>query len=238
MKSIRSAILWAIGGCYFFLLFLSLSAWLIFFRAKTIYPLVRVAARGLLFFMGLPVKVRGYDRFDPKGSYLVMGNHESLFDIFILPTAVPMYVVGIEAAHHFSMPIWGHLTKKWGNIPIIRHDLNKAIKTLEKAAQALKSGNSIVVLPEGHRTLNGKIGPFKKGLFHLALAAKADILPFAVNGLYEFRSKIGWQLSPRTAQVLFGEPIPYHFYKDLDIARTRDLVRQKIIDLKISAAKI
>jgi 1-acyl-sn-glycerol-3-phosphate acyltransferase len=155
---------------------------MILFSTKKIYPAVRILARMQLLIMGVNVRILGLENIDQKHSYIVMGNHESLFDIFALPAAVPMYWVGVEAASHFSLPFWGYLTRKWGNIPIQRKDKAEAIKALEKAKQVIKSGTSILILPEGHRTLTGKIAMFKKGPFHLAKEAKADILPFAFIG--------------------------------------------------------
>jgi len=232
MKTIRSALLWSVGIIFFFFFFLIIAIGLIVFDPRTIYPAVRILARIQLLIVGLRVQVHGHDRFDRHRSYLIMGNHESLFDVFAIPTALPMHAVGIEADYHFSMPLWGYLTRKWGNIPITRENLTQAIKTLDHATQVLKAGTSIVALPEGHRTLTGKVGPFKKGPFHLALAAKADILPFAVSGLYEYRSKQGWQLSPRTARVAFGAPISYDSYKDDTVDQILRKVRQEIINLK------
>lgn len=182
--------------------------------------------------MGLRVKAAGYDQFDSRRSYLIMGNHESLFDLFVIPAALPMHAVGIEAAYHFSIPLWGYMAKRWGNIPISRSNLGQAIKTLNEAARVLKSGTSIVMLPEGHRPMTGQPGPFKKGPFHLAVAARADILPFAMSGLYKYRSKGGWQLIPVTARVVFGAPIPYDTYKNDELSDIQRRVRRKIMELK------
>jgi len=232
MSTIRSALLWVAGIIYFFLFFLLIAIGLIVFGARTIYPAVRILARIQLLIVGLRVRVHGHDRFDRRRSYLIMGNHESLFDVFAIPTALPMHAVGIEADYHFSIPLWGYLTRKWGNLPITRENRARAIKTLEGATRVLQAGTPIVVLPEGHRTLTGKVGPFKKGPFHLALASKADILPFAVSGLYEYQSKQGWQLSPRTAHVAFGAPISYDSYKDDTVDQILRRVRREIIKLK------
>jgi len=66
--------------------------------------------------MGVNVRILGLENVDQKHSYIVMGNHESLFDIFALPAALPMHLVCVEAAYHFSLPLWGYLTRKWGNL--------------------------------------------------------------------------------------------------------------------------
>ncbi len=232
MKSIISASLWTIGVLFFIIIFCIIVFGMILFSTKTIYPAIRILARMQLLIMGVNLRTLGLENVDPNHSYIFTGNHESLFDIFALPAAFPMYWVGVEAASHFSLPLFGYLTRKWGNIPIQRKNIAEAVKALEKAKQVIKSGTSIIILPEGHRTLTGKIEPFKKGAFHLAKEAKADILPFALIGLYEFNNKNSWHLHPQTVSVVFGKPIPYASFKDLTIDTLKEQVRKKIIDLK------
>lgn len=232
MKSIISASLWTTGALFFLVFFCIIALGMILFSPKTIYPAVRILARIQLLITGANLRTLGLENVDQKHSYIVMGNHESLFEIFALPAAFPMHGVAVEAARHFSLPLWGYLTRKWGNIPIQRKNKTEAVKSLEKAKQVIKSGTSIFILPEGHRTLTGKIETFKKGPFHLAKEAKADILPFAFIGLYEFKNKNSWHLHPRTVSVVFGKPIPYDSFKNLTIDTLKENVRKKIIELK------
>lgn len=181
--------------------------------------------------MGIRLAVSGQDHIDPDKTYLMMGNHQSLFDLFVIPVAIPTPFVGVEAAYHFSIPLWGNLIRRWGNIPISRNDLNKAIQSLEKAKETIASGTSILVLPEGHRTLNGKIGTFKKGPFHLARKAGADILPFAVNGLFDYNPKKTVVLRPGKVRVTIGKPIAYAAFKDDPVDVLKERIRRTIIDL-------
>ena len=220
------------GLLYFALTALILGTGLLIFPPKKIYPVVRLFFRAQLLIMGVPLKVSGLENFDHQRSYIIMGNHESLFDAFAIPAAVPMYLIGVEAAHHFSYPVWGWLTRKWGNIPLPRQDLPKAIESLSRARKVIESGTSIGILPEGTRTLTGEIGEFKKGPFHLALAAKADILPFALSRLFEYKSKHNWLLNPTRAYVKFGKPIPYESFKDSSVEEIRQQVQKTIIELK------
>lgn len=232
MKSIISAFLWIIGLLFFSAIFCIIVPGMILFSTKTIYPAIRILARMQLLIMGMNLRTFGLEHVDQKHSYIFMGNHESLFDIFAIPAAFPTYWVGVEAAYHFSLPLFGYLTRKWGNIPIQRKNITEAVKALEKAKQVIKSGTSIIILPEGHRTLTGKIEAFKKGPFHLAKEAKADILPFALIGLYEFNNKNSWHLNPQPVSVVFGKPIPYASFRDLTIETLKEHVRDKIIELK------
>ena len=216
------------------MLFLIVAVGLILFNAKTIFPMIRILARNQLRLMGLRLKVVGQEYFQMGRTYLMMGNHESLFDVFAVPAALPTHAVGLEAAYHFKIPLWGYLIRKWGNIPIYRNDLPRAIKSLQKAGNVLGTGTAVILLPEGHRTLTGQIGEFKKGPFHLVKASKVDILLFILNGLYEFNHKNSWRLNPGTAHVVFGAPIPYRTIEHLTVEEIRDKVRAEMIELKAS----
>lgn len=235
LKSLQSALLWTVGILHFIMIFFIVAVGLIPFNAKTIFPMVRILARNQLRLMGLRLKVVGQEHFQMGRTYLMLGNHESMFDVFAVPAALPTHAVGLEAAYHFKIPLWGYLIRKWGNIPVYRNDLSRAIKSLQKARDLIGAGTAVIILPEGHRTLTGQIGEFKKGPFHLVKASKVDILPFALSGFYEFNNKNSWRLNPGTAHVVFGAPIPYRTVEHLTIEEIRDEVREKMIELKASA---
>ncbi|MBN2383541.1 1-acyl-sn-glycerol-3-phosphate acyltransferase [bacterium] len=232
MKTIRSLYFWTVGTLFFGCLALVLAVLLVFVPPARMYPLVRKAFGLQLKLMGVRAVVRGQEQIEPGRSYLVMGNHESLFDIFIIPVAIPFFLVAVEAAYHFRLPIWGYLVRRWGCLPIDRNDMGQAIRDLARVKEVIKTGASVIILPEGHRTLTGEIQSFKKGPFHLALAAEATILPFAIKGLYAYKSKHSWQLNPQIVTWTFGRPIPYQEYRDLTVTALRDLVRERVVRLK------
>ena len=76
--------------------------------------------------MGIRLQVTGREHIDPARTYLIMGNHQSLFDLFVIPSALPGIYTAVEAAYHFSIPLWGNLITRWGCIPIHRRNLEKA----------------------------------------------------------------------------------------------------------------
>jgi 1-acyl-sn-glycerol-3-phosphate acyltransferase len=108
----------------------------------------------------------------------------------------------------FKVPIWGRAMRAGGMIEVDRSDRARAIASLRRAGEAIADGVSIGIAPEGSRTRDGKVGPLKKGGFHLALETGAAILPVAINGSYNI-------LPPETIRmrrgvavsVLIGEPI-------------------------------
>jgi len=232
LKTIASLLLWAAGSLYFFFTFIILFICLYLLPKDKTFATARALFTVLLKIMGIRLTVAGREHIDRQGTYLIMGNHQSLFDVFVIPVAIPLTIVAVEAAYHFSFPLWGRMVKRWGNIPIARRNIRKAIASLEKAGEVLVSGTSIGILPEGHRTLTGEIGEFKKGPFHLALQAKADILPFAINGLFEYNAKSSLRLNPGPVHVTIGRPLGYEQFKACSVEELRDLVRRTIIDLQ------
>jgi len=232
LRAIVSAGLWTVGLVYFLLFFCVMTAGLMLFPPKKLYPLMRLMMRFQLVIMGVRLAFTGLEHVDPEKSYLFMGNHESMFDLFAIPAAIPMYTVGFEASYHFSLPLWGYLIRKWGNIPAYRNSIHKGISSLKAAARLIRSGTSIVVLPEGGRTLSGLLGDFKKGPFLLALSAKADIIPFVFDGMYAYNNIHSWHLNPGPVKVVFGRTIHYDDYKDRSVDELRRMVRDAMVELK------
>ena len=195
------------------------------------FQIARFLFNILIWLMGIKLVVSGKEYIQPNKLYLIMGNHQSLFDIFVMPAAIPICFVGVEAAYHFSLPVWGYLIRKWGCIPIERNNLQKAVLSLEIAKKTLLSGMNIGILPEGHRTLTGKLGSFKKGPFYLAKGAHADILPFGINGLFNYNQKGSLILTPGKVKVSIGKPIFYETFKDLSVDQLRKITFERIYNL-------
>jgi len=224
-------LLWAVGSAFFGFTFVVLSLGLFILSRERVFALARYLFTIQTKIMGIRLTVIGLEHLDRKKTYLIMGNHQSLFDLFVVPAAIPATYVAVEAAYHFSIPLWGSLVTRWGCIPIHRNDLEKAKESLDIARQRLKEGTSIIILPEGHRTLTGEMGEFKKGPFHLARKAGADILPFAISGLYDYNSKGAFHLNPKPVRVAIGPAIPFDAFEGMTPEQLRDHVRRIILDL-------
>lgn len=226
--ALLSAVLWFFGISHFLLaacIFLPLME---IFGARRIFPIARFICRNQLRVMGCRLWVEGMENFPVDRACLIMGNHESLFDIFAIIGALPCYVTALEAAAHFRFPIWGHIIRKWGIIPLPERRIYHALQSLDEARQRLEAGEYVVVLPEGHRTRTGNLRPLKKGAFHLALTAEADILPFVFDGLYEFQNTHSLRLHPRKLQVRFCPLLPHESFHEASIDEIRELVRVQL----------
>ncbi len=233
LNAALSIVLWALGVLHFLLAAPIVLMLLLILPARLVFPLAQLVCRVELLLMGCRLEVVHTEILRPGSAYLFLGNHESIFDVFAIGAALPSYAIGLEADSHFRFPIWGWITRAWGNIPMPEGRIIKARSALSRAAEELRSGTHVVVLPEGHRTRTGQLGPLKKGAFYLALETEADICPFVLQGLYEFKNTHSWRLHPRTLRVVFGKPIPWRSYAEDSPVEIRDRVREALEELDL-----
>jgi 1-acyl-sn-glycerol-3-phosphate acyltransferase len=176
-------------------------------------PLLRAGklwSRAMLRVVGARVTYHGLEHARAPGPHLFVANHQSFVDIWALTVALPDSARYVAKAELFRIPIFGWAMAAAGFIPIARSQRAKAIASLDRAAAHVRSGLSIVLFPEGTRSLDGRLLPFKKGAFHLALAAGAPIVPVAIRGSFAI-------LPPRSLRVRPG-PVEVHFEPPVDVA--------------------
>ena len=229
--SIRSAIMWLIGVVYLKIFLITLIILTYIMKRDQYDPILQAMDRFLFKLLFIKVKTEGVEKVDKNQVYVVMGNHVSMFDIPLLFGFIPVRFNGIEAAEHFKAPIYGHALKRYGNIPINRKNARESFKTILQGADMVKKGTSIVILPEGTRSLKPQMGEFKKFPFILAKKAEAPILPFGFSGLWKINNKTSWLIKPGKVTMKFGEPIPARVVKEKSIEELMELTRKKIEEL-------
>jgi 1-acyl-sn-glycerol-3-phosphate acyltransferase len=231
MKYLISLYAWIVGGLYF-LVFCIVGILLSFFmKPQRFDPLLKAMMRGVFKIIFVKVKRKGVENVQQGRTYLFMSNHESLFDIPAVEGYVPTFIRGVEALRQFRWPVYGWLIRRHGNIPIDRKNIYASLRSMKKTAEVLKNGQSMIILPEGHRTLDGKMGPFKKFPFHLAKQAGVPIIPIGLSGLFELKNKNSWLIRPRPITIAFGSPIEEDTIKRMSLEELRQTVRQRIQDL-------
>lgn len=230
-KNLISALLWAIGGVCFLLLAISTIVLTFFLKPRKYDPFVKWLCRAFLRSIFIKVDVIGLEKIDPKKTYLFMSNHVNIFDVFLLYGYIPNFARGVELDEHFHWPIWGKLITRFGNIPISQRQMTSAVKSLEKARSALCEGTSIIILPEGHRTQDGRLLPFMRGPFLLAQRAQAPIVPIAMIGAFQIKRVHHWLIQPGTVKFVIGEVIHPETFQAMTSQQLRDLVRDRIQQL-------
>ncbi len=141
----------------------------------------RLWARLMLALNRVNVTVSGSELL-PDGPVIFMSNHQSNFDILSLLAAMPRRFYWIAKKELFEIPLFGHTMRRGGYIPLDRSDGRKALQSLDEAAATIRQGKSVVLFPEGTRTTDGKLLPFKRGGFILARKAGVPVIPVTING--------------------------------------------------------
>ena len=141
----------------------------------------RCWARLSLALAGATVTVRGTESL-PDGPVIFMSNHQSNFDILALLAHMPRQLHWIAKKELFDIPVFGPSMRRGGYIPLDRSDGRKALKSMESAAAVIRSGKSVVMFPEGTRSRDLCLLPFKRGGFLLALKAGVPVVPVTING--------------------------------------------------------
>ena len=231
MKVLISLYAWIVGGLYFVVLCLITIGLTFFVKQKTLDPWIKKRLRFLFKILFIEVRSEGREYIDPKKTYLFMCNHSSLFDIPLLEAYIPTFVRGVEALRQFKWPVYGWVIKRLGNIPIDRKNIHASIRTMRTTERTLKGGMSIVVLPEGHRTLDGYLGDFKRLPFHLAKQAGVPIIPIGISGLFHLKRKGSWLIRPHPVTIRFGEPVGLESIQGLTVDQLRDKMRAEISSL-------
>jgi len=222
-----SLLIWCVGWIWFFFgaLFLLLIG---VFRAGSFFETwLKGLCRSLVWICGILVTVSGRENFQAGRQYILMMNHVNILDGFIFYRSFPGKARGIEDESHFDWPVYGWVIRRMGQIPINRKSGIKAMESLRRAAALIrqKKDFSCAVFPEGTRTVNGKLGPFKKGGFLLALETGLDILPLVQKGAYSINRRNSLLLRPGRIDYFIEKPISVAGYSRQNLSELMEKVR-------------
>ena len=231
MKYIISIYILGVSGLVFGLI-LILTLIFTFILPSAIYdPWIKKLLRFFFKVIRIKVEVEGTIHLDQEKTYLFMANHVSLFDVPLLGGFIPNFFRGIEADYQHKWPLYGWAVKRYGNITIERGNIHRSITSIRKAEKLIHKGKSIVILPEGHRTLDGSLRNFKKLPFLLAKQSGVELAPIGLSGLFYLKRKGSWIVHPTTLKIKFGKPIPAEEINNLSVTELRDLTKGKIQEL-------
>ena len=178
---------------------------------------------------GVKIRVRGIEYVRPERNYIFMSNHVSNLDPPVLIPAIPGRCSVLVKKELFRIPILGTGMKVTDLVPVDRSDREAAIESVNAAVRVLRQGLHMVVFPEGTRSEDGRLLPFKKGPFHLAMESAVPVIPVTLLGTFESWPKSRFALRPGTATVVFHPPIDPRSYSD------RDSLMQAVSDTIASA---
>jgi len=185
----------------------------------------RIWARSILLMSRVRVSVQGLHHLDPRVTYILMVNHQSMFDILVLQGELFFQFRWLAKKELFHIPLFGPAMARAGYVSIDRSNPRSAHKSLLAAAQKIAQGVSVVVFPEGSRSQDGEIGPFKPGGFHLAVRAGRPIVPVVICGTHDVMPKGSLRISPGRVTVSINPPIETASYAKGDKNRLMEMVR-------------
>lgn len=198
----------------------------------TVLRMARVWSRILLGVPGVKLQVVQRAPLDPKRPYIVMANHASMVDIWAVLLAIPVPFRFIAKKQLGAIPLFGWAMRAGRFIFIDRQNAVSARRSIEEAARRIKLGQSVVIFPEGTRTRDGRLNPFKKGGFHLALDSGAEIVPVAIQGSHAVMPPGSALIRSGTVRVEIGEPIATAGLSPGDrealLARVRDKIAEML----------
>ena len=189
----------------------------------------RIWAKTILLISRVKVSVQGLHHLHPGATYIYMVNHQSMFDILVLQGHVITQFRWLAKQELFQIPIFGPSMAKAGYISIDRSNRRLAHKSLLEAAQKIARGVSVVIFPEGSRSQDGTIMPFKPGGFHLAVRAGKPIVPVAICGTHNVMPKGSLRISPGRVTISINPPIDTASYGKGDKSALMEKVRSVLV---------
>lgn len=205
---LRSTVLWIVSGIHFFTICTLLVLLGIFIDPRRNDRPQRWFFRNILRLAGVGFDVTYAPGFDRTRTSFFVCNHINIFDAFVIYSAIPQFVRGLELDSHFKVPAYGWMMKRFGNIPVSNNASPAEYKKLlKRTREALDGGVSLIVFAEGTRTRDGRVGPFKNGVSRMAIQFGYPIVPMSIVGSFEFNRKGSWMLNPSNIVVHMHDTI-------------------------------
>ncbi|MCK9408357.1 MAG: lysophospholipid acyltransferase family protein [Bacteriovoracaceae bacterium] len=173
---------------------------------RTYFWCGRTWTRFALFICRIEVAVVGLEKVDPYGNYILVSNHASMFDIPVMMKTFPHIRIMFKKELSY-VPFWGWALR-WGHhIMVDRSKGTEAMKSLDRAANDVRSGGQVLLFAEGTRTRDGKLLPFKRGAFALAAKSGVPLVPVTINGSFRILPKGSFDIQPSKIEVKIEIPI-------------------------------
>lgn len=202
-----------------------------------ILDLARAWSRWVTSFAGVKIVVENRASLVPDTPYVFMANHASSLDIWAVFVAIPRRIRLIAKKQLARIPLFGWVMWAGRFILIDRQNGVAARRSIDEAGRRIHDGDSVLLFPEGTRTRDGTLGPFKKGGFHLAIKAGVPIVPVALRGTRELMPAGSLLLRSGTMTVIIGEPIATQGLSDEERTTLNERVRSAVEELLTEKSK-
>lgn len=185
--------------------------------------------------LGIRVEASGIERIEPGTSYVFMPNHGSFLDGPLVMVLIPGVARVILKKSILRLPIVGVAMRFVGFVPVDRKGAEGGKKSIARAVSLMRKRRySFLIFPEGTRTRDGRLGPFRRGGFFLALESGAPIIPVTIHGTRELMPKGQWFARQGTVKVVFHEPVPVAGFTAVSMGGLMEKVRSAIVTAEVS----
>lgn len=174
---------------------------------RILYALFMWGARAGVWLGGVRVEAIGLDRFDHSKSYLFMTNHVSNLDPPIEIPLIPRQTSIMVKQELFKVPILGRAMHMGELVPVDRANRDAGIEAVRAAKSVVENGMPMTIYVEGKRSFDGKLLPFKKGPFYLAMECGVPVVPMTIVGTHDVMPKGRYAVKPGKVTVIFHNPI-------------------------------
>ena len=181
------------------------------------------------------VEVSGKEKLDPNQNDDFCSNHYSLIDTPLMFGSMPREFRILARDNLWKIPFLGWHLKRAGHLPVQRENPREAVRNIALAAEKIQSGFSILLFPEGGRTREDRMRPFKTGVAHIAIKAGVPVVPMAIVGTREILPPSSSHLHPGTARLIVGDPIPTDGLKNRDAVEFTKRLQAEVAALYESA---
>ncbi len=189
-------------------------------RDQLIFRTVKKWAKSMVSFGGAKVKVIGQENIPKEGAVLFVGNHQSNFDIPILLGFVDYPKGFIAKIELLKVPILSTWMQYMKCIFIDRRDIRQSLRAINQGVNYLKDGYSLVIFPEGTRSVNGELGDFKPGSLKLAIKAGVPIIPITIKDSFKLMDKSNFSIKPAAVEVIISKPF---YVKHTQVKETKEM---------------
>jgi 1-acyl-sn-glycerol-3-phosphate acyltransferase len=172
-----------------------------------VHIIARIWAQSILVVSRVHVSVKGLSNIEPGKSYIYMANHQSNFDIPVLLGYLPVQFRWLAKAELFKIPVFGRAMLGAGYVKIDRFDQESAFESINEVARKMKDGVSVMIFPEGTRSKDGSIRPFKKGGFVMAVDSGVPIVPVVIRGTWPIMAKGSLRINRGEVEMALAKPI-------------------------------
>ncbi len=174
---------------------------------RVLYKTFTWGAYAGVWLSGVRVETQGLGRIDPKRAYIFMSNHVSNLDPPIQMPIIPTRTSVMVKKELFKTPILGPAMRIALLVPVDRGNRDAGIEAVRAAKEVVAKGIHMFIYVEGKRSFDGKLLPFKKGPFYLAMECGVPVVPVTISGTHYAMPKARFAIKPGNVKVIFHEPI-------------------------------